>query len=60
MVHDMFDRPFKYNGTKQLIYDGLESQSRRYFFLVSVNTCYDTSLEPSRRDGSNQGSQYVL
>ena len=31
---------------------------QRYFFLfLNKNICYDPSLEPSRRDGSNDGSQ---
>ena len=31
---------------------------QRYFFLfLNENICCDPSLEPSRRDGSNDGSQ---
>ena len=34
---------------------------QRYFFLfLKENICCDTSLEPSRRDGSNDGSQYMF
>ena len=32
--------------------------TQRYFFLfLNENICCDPSLEPSRRDGSNDGSQ---
>ena len=34
---------------------------QRYFFLfLKENICCDTSLEPSQRDGSNDGSQNMF
>ena len=36
---------------------GYEDNSKIFFLFINENICCDPSLEPSRRDGSNDGSQ---
>ena len=37
--------------------EGIEDNSKIFFLFLKENICCDPSLEPSRRDGSNDGSQ---
>ena len=40
---------------------GIEDNPKIIFFLfLNENVCCDPSLEPSRRDGSNGGSQHTF
>ena len=39
---------------------GIEDNSKIVFFYFSKKTCCDSSLELSRRDGSNDGSQNMV
>ena len=39
---------------------GTVDNSKIIFLLFKLNICYDPSLEPSKPDGSNDGSQRVL
>ena len=39
---------------------GIEDNSKINFLFFNENICCDPSLEPSRRDGSNDGSQNML
>ena len=38
---------------------GIEDNSKIISLIFQQNICCDLSLEPSRRDGSNEGSQNV-
>ena len=38
---------------------GIDNNSK-IIFLLNENICCDPSLEPSRRDGSNDGSQNMF
>ena len=47
--------------TELQITEGIKDNSKIIFFLFLVeNICCDPSLEPSRRDGSNDGSQNMF
>ena len=59
MVKKLFDTCFKYMSELQI------RRSNRYnleiiFHLSPKNIFCDPSLEPSRRDGSNEGSQHMF
>ena len=36
---------------------GIEDNSKIFFLFLNENICFDPSLEPSRQDGSNDGSK---
>ena len=36
----------------------IEDNSKIFFLFLNENICCDPSLEPSHRDGSNDGSQH--
>ena len=38
----------------------IEEHSKIFFLFLNENICCDPSLEPSRRDGSNEGSQNMF
>ena len=47
--------------TELQIRGGIEDKSKIMFFLfLNENICCDPSLEPSQRDGSNDGSQNMI
>ena len=39
---------------------GIDYNSEIFFLFLNENICCDPSLEPSRRDGSNDGSQNMF
>ena len=39
---------------------GIEEKSKIIFLFLNENICCDSSLGPSRRDGSNDGSQNMF
>ena len=39
---------------------GIEDRSNFVFLFLIENVCCDPSLEPSQRDGSNDGSQHTF
>ena len=47
---------FSVNFAELQIRGGIEDNSKIIFLISHDNICYDLSLEPSRRDGSNGGS----
>ena len=47
-------------NTELQIYGDIEDNSKIFFLFLNKNTYCDPSLEPSRRDGSNDGSQYTF
>ena len=46
--------------TELQIKGGFEDNKRYFFLFRDENICCDPSLEPSRRDGSNEGSQNMF
>ena len=50
----------KYMCSRALIRGGIEDNSKIFFLFLNENECFDHSLEPSQRDGSNDGSQHYF
>ena len=46
--------------TELQIRGGIEIFQRLFFLFLNKNLCCDPSVELSRRDGSNDGSQHTL
>ena len=46
--------------TQLLIIRGNRDNLKTIFLIFHKNICYDPSLEPSHRDGSNEGSQCIF
>ena len=48
-------------GSQSSRQEGVTGLIQRSFSYFSIkNIYYDSSLEPSRQDGSNEGSQYIF
>ena len=61
-IHQLHLAQFLSNNrdTELQIGGGIEDNSEIIFLISQKNICCDPSLEPSQRDGSNDGSQHTF
>ena len=49
-----------FKGAERQIRGGIDENSKIIFLFLNENLCCDPSSEPSRRDGSNDGPEFMF